>query len=186
QHGAFAHRARPTNASELLRMRQARDAYPSPGRWSVVLRALREAAGATQEGWAARLGVGRSTLQRWESGDSPPSPEAEAVLLQMCRDRGLLRTYYQGPLRGLTLSAELIRDLLSEARLAGTPERVRRVARAEQLPDPLPVPASAPRSEQPAAPRTSLIGRERELAQEQSLLCNPRLLRWNGREGPGE
>jgi hypothetical protein len=38
-----------------------------------------------------------------------------------------LRTYYQGPLRGLTVSSELIRDLLAEARLAGTPEGIRRV-----------------------------------------------------------
>ncbi len=167
-------------------MRQARDADPSPRRWSVVLRALREAAGATQEGWAARLGVGRSTLQRWESGDSPPSPEAEAVLLEVCRDRGLLRTYYQGPLRGVTLSAELIRDLLSEARLASTPERVRRVRRAEQLPEPLPEPSSGPRSAQPAPPRTSFIGRERELAEVQRLLGSHRLVTLTGPGGAGK
>ena len=56
----------------------------SAARWSVVLRALREAAGATQAGWAARLGFGRSTLQRWERGEAPPSPDAEAALLEVC------------------------------------------------------------------------------------------------------
>ena len=43
--------------------------------WSIVLRALRAAAGvATQEGWGARLGVGgKTTIGRWERGEAPPN-----------------------------------------------------------------------------------------------------------------
>src|SRR5438067_485698 len=45
---------------------------PDAPRWSQALRALREARGVSQEGWAALLGVGRRTIQRWESGEAPP------------------------------------------------------------------------------------------------------------------
>src|SRR5689334_10092908 len=36
--------------------------------WSLLLRALREARGYTQDAWADWLGVGRKTVQRWEWG----------------------------------------------------------------------------------------------------------------------
>ena len=73
---------------------------------SQVLRALREAAGITQAGWAAWLGVGRNTVQRWESGEAVPDVHGEQALLAACRERGLFRRYDPGPLMGLDLTAE--------------------------------------------------------------------------------
>jgi DNA-binding transcriptional regulator YiaG len=46
---------------------QREGAAPQP-LWSAVLRTLREARAVTQAGWAAQLGVGRRTVQRWEQG----------------------------------------------------------------------------------------------------------------------
>src|SRR5215212_9752990 len=85
--------------------------------WTDVLRALREARGVTQDGWATWLGVSRKTVQRWEGGTALPDPAAEEALVELCRQRGLFRAFEQGPLRGLTLTPELLRDLLAEARL---------------------------------------------------------------------
>lgn len=48
--------------------------------WNVVLRALREARGVTQAGWAARLGYSRRTLVRWEQGEAVPDAAAEAAI----------------------------------------------------------------------------------------------------------
>ena len=89
-------------------------------RWSAVLRALREARGVTLEGWGARLGVSRKTVQRWESGERAPDPGAEAAILAYCREAGLFRSYDRGPLAGLGLTAELLQDLLAEARWRGS------------------------------------------------------------------
>src|SRR5215207_2902522 len=86
-------------------------------RWSAVLRALREARGVTLDGWGARLGVSRTTVQRWERGERAPDPGAEATLLAACRELGMLRSYDHGPLAGLDLTPELLQDLLTEARL---------------------------------------------------------------------
>src|SRR5262245_22948017 len=89
-------------------------------RWQVVLRALREARGITRDGWAARLGYGRATVQRWETGAVVPDAAAEAALVRTCHELGLFRTFDHGPLQGVTLTPELVRDLLAEARLATT------------------------------------------------------------------
>lgn len=94
----------------------SRTPAPRP-HWSDVLRALREARGATQEGWAARLSVGRVTVQRWERGERVPDPGAEAAILAYCRDAGLFRPYDRGSPAGFMLSAELFQDLLAEARI---------------------------------------------------------------------
>jgi transcriptional regulator with XRE-family HTH domain len=140
----------------------------------VVLRALREAAGATQAGWAARLGVGRTTVQRWETGELPPGPDAEASLLRACADRGLLRTYYQGPLRGVTVGPDLIRDLLAEARLrTARPRAQRRAARSER-----------PGTGNLPTPRTSFIGRARDLVEVQAMLQSPGPSPWSGPAAP--
>ena len=80
-------------------MSRARDPGPEPRAsvtttrppWQAVLRALREARGITQEGWAGQLGIARSTLQRWEQGDAPPDARAEDALLALCAAKGLLR-----------------------------------------------------------------------------------------------
>src|SRR6266508_3374049 len=89
--------------------------------WPEMLRALREARGVTQEGWAARLGVSRKTVQRWESGERAPDPGAESQILRYCQDAGLLRSFSRGPLAGLTLTEEGLRDLFAEARWRGPP-----------------------------------------------------------------
>src|SRR5947209_7863030 len=75
-------------------------------RWSDVLRAIREARGVTQEGWGARIGVSRKTVQRWETGERAPDPGAEATILAHCREAGLLRSFDRGPLAGLILTEE--------------------------------------------------------------------------------
>src|SRR5918997_1418256 len=88
-------------------------------RWHDVLRALREARGVTQGGWAALLGVSRATVQRWESGERVPDAGAEAGIIAYCAEKGLFRRYDRGPLAGLNLSTESLRSLLEGARLGG-------------------------------------------------------------------
>jgi hypothetical protein len=83
----------------------------------VVLRALREARGLTQQGWATWLGYSVATVRRWESGATAPTAEAEETLLVHCQQKGLFRTFEHGPLQGFALSPELLRNLLAEARL---------------------------------------------------------------------
>src|SRR5437773_10709385 len=85
-------------------------------RWDEVLRALREARGVKQAGWATLLGVSRRTVLRWEAGERVPDTGAEAGLLAYCREHGLLRTYARGPLAGVTLSPEVLQELLADAR----------------------------------------------------------------------
>src|SRR5687768_16074896 len=91
---------RPADAPAGSRRRSARPW------WSAVLRALRQARGATQAGWAARIGVSRKTVLRWEAGERAPDPGAEASILAYCREAGLLRSFERGPLAGLTLTPE--------------------------------------------------------------------------------
>lgn len=91
-------------------------------RWNEVLRGLRETRGVTQDGWAARLGYGRSTVHRWERGEAVPGPDAVEALVTLCKELGLLRRFERGRLRGLTLTAELLRELLAEARQGAAPE----------------------------------------------------------------
>jgi non-specific serine/threonine protein kinase len=167
-------------------------------RWSVVLRALREASGASQEGWAAQLGFGRSTVQRWESGDLPPGSEAEIALLKLCSERRLLRTFYQGALRGQTITAELIRDLLAEARLDTVRERHSRrgVSQLEPGSPPTPptaasgasalVPPQLAQRSDLSLPRTSFVGRQHDLTEVQRLLEQHRLISLTGPGGAGK
>jgi len=103
----------PANSAGETRTPTSRPAY------AYVLRALREARGVTQDGWAAILNYSVATVRRWESGVAVPPAEAEAALLQQCQQHGLFRTYEIGPLRGLSLTPELLRSMLAEARLAG-------------------------------------------------------------------
>ncbi len=92
-------------------------AGPRRPAYAYVLRALREARGVTQEGWATILSYSVATVRRWETGTAVPPAEAEAALIQQCQLHGLFRTYDAGPLRGLSLTAELLRTMLAEARL---------------------------------------------------------------------
>ena len=82
-----------------------------------MLRALREASGASQEGWAAQLGFGRSTVQRWESGDLPDT-YARRALKKVADELG------KGP---LPEAAEPV-DELRHALERGDRETVRRLA----------------------------------------------------------
>jgi predicted ATPase/class 3 adenylate cyclase len=82
-----------------------------------VLRALREAQGVSQEGWAAQLGYGQATVRRWEAGTAVPTAAAEQALISHCQERGLLRTYQQAPLAGVSVTTELLHELLADARL---------------------------------------------------------------------
>src|SRR5438105_13259402 len=85
--------------------------------WSRALRALREARGITRRAWADRLGYGRTTIQRWESGETIPDAEAEQALIKLCDELGLFRRYDQGPLSGIGVTSYWLRDLLAEGRL---------------------------------------------------------------------
>ncbi|MGH2597843.1 MAG: FHA domain-containing protein [Dehalococcoidia bacterium] len=85
-----------------------------------ILRVLREARGLTQDGWAAWLGVGRTTVQRWERGEAVPSAPIEQAIIAYCREQSLFRTFHRGPLHGLTLTAAWLQDRFAEARLGGS------------------------------------------------------------------
>jgi predicted ATPase/transcriptional regulator with XRE-family HTH domain len=164
---------------------------PTHRHWGDVLRALREARGVTQEGWAARLGVGRRTVQRWERGERAPDPGSESSILAACRELALFRSYDRGPLAGLTLTGEWLQDLLAGARweagsgsAATAPplEAVDPVNHAIVAP---PYPPQTVVSNLPA-PLTSFVGRERELAAVRRALGGARLLTLTGTGGVGK
>src|SRR5436190_11212717 len=184
--------------------RTAARRHPTRPRWSEVLRALREARGATQAGWAARLGVSRKTVLRWENGQRAPDPGAEAAILAYCRQAGLLRPFERGPLAGLTLTEEHLQALFAEARWRvgggasattrfGDPpaDRTRNTAPAT------PAAPAGPRRQDgsqsaPALPTnlpahvTSFVGRERELAAVRRVQAGTRLLTLTGPGGGGK
>ena len=80
-----------------------------------MLRALRTARGVTQAGFAAQLGVGTRTVERWERGSVAPDATAEAELLAYCDRQGLYRHFDEGVLAGMTLSPGWLRNLLAAA-----------------------------------------------------------------------
>ncbi|MBI2761498.1 MAG: helix-turn-helix domain-containing protein [Chloroflexi bacterium] len=170
------------------------DQGPSSGsaarpRWNVVPRAVREARGITLEGWGARLGVSRTTVHRWERGERAPDPGAEAAILAYCREVALFRSYDRGPLAGLTLTAELLQDLIAEARwhVTGTPA-------APILPGGPPATSPSGGTPSPAAPPpanlparlTSFVGREQETADVRRVQAGTRLLTLTGAGGCGK
>ena len=171
------HRSRVIDASS------ARRDPPSPARpqWSVILLGLREARGITQDGWAARLGYGRSTVQRWERGEAVPSADAGEALGTLCREEGLFRTYARGRLGGMTLSAELLRELLAEARHAA---EARPLTEARDGPPVLPTKGEPTLHLPPQL--TSFLGREPDLARLARLLETSRLLTLVGPPGVGK
>ena len=57
---------------------------PKPTRRTTLVTA-RKAAGFTQEALAARLGVERSTVYRWETGETSPLPMLRPGLAQLLR-----------------------------------------------------------------------------------------------------
>ncbi len=90
--------------------------------WSRVLRSLRTTRGLTQDGWSARLGVGRTTVQRWERGETVPDAAAEAALVAVCRELSLFRPFEGSPLQGQPLTPDLLGELLAAARLDERPQ----------------------------------------------------------------
>lgn len=167
-----------------------------PPYWSQVLRALREARGVTRSGWAASLGVGRTTVQRWETGEAVPDAMAEQAIVARCQQRGLYRSYDAGPLRGQTLTADLLQTMLAEARLgriAGDPHSGPRAeaasfaeSREGQSNIGMPPAPSTLRPGNVPAPVTTFVGRDEELAEVARLLDRTRLLTLTGPGGSGK
>lgn len=147
------------------------------GSSAALLRALREVRGITQEGWAATLGYGRSTVRRWEQGEAVPDAAAEAQLLTECEQRGLWRRFDHGPLAGLTITPALLRDTLAEARLV--------VSVAGQRLGTPPTNAPTTRRGLPAA-LISIVGREAERTAITELLTGGRLVTLTGVGGSGK
>jgi DNA-binding transcriptional regulator YiaG len=110
---------RPIHGAPESSSAGARAAAAERPPWPATLRALRGARGATQVGWAARMGVSRKTVQRWESGARAPDPGAATEIVRYCREAGLLRALDHGPLAGQTLTEEYLFDLLAGARWRG-------------------------------------------------------------------
>jgi transcriptional regulator with XRE-family HTH domain len=84
--------------------------------WHEVLKALREAAGLSQQVWAVQLGVSRATIQRWERGETPPSDEAERSIIEWACERRMFREFRGGLLQGITINETFLHDMLLEAR----------------------------------------------------------------------
>ena len=135
----------------------------------------------TQDGWAARLGYGRSTIQRWERGEAVPNAEAVEALVTLCCEEGLLRTFTRGRLHGMTLSAELLRELMAEARQG---EDIRPSTATQASPSILRM-TGEPALHLPLQ-LTSFLGREPELARLARLLDGSRLLTLVGPPGVGK
>lgn len=157
-------------------------------RWHVVLRALREARGVTQDGWAAWLGYSRATVQRWERGDATPTADAEAAIVSVCEERGLFRTFESGPLAGLSVTPAFLRALLADARLASSAQAGAPAATTSAAPaqlQPAPVATASPAANLPRM-LSSFIGRTAELAEVRRLLATTRLLTLTGAGGIGK
>jgi predicted ATPase/DNA-binding transcriptional regulator YiaG len=186
--------------SERHRSPDDRSHPARPPSWPEVARALRTARGLTQEGWAAQLGLSDVTVRRWERGAAVPTAHAETALLDWCREKNLLRPYDSGPLRGITLTPELLGDVLAAARLAARPRRAgpdagsRPIALVPPAPDPVPdgptppAPGAPPILRLVPAPATSLIGRTEELACVRSFIADGgfRLVTLTGIGGAGK
>ena len=123
-------------------------------------------------------------MQRWEQGGAAPGAQATEALVGQCRELGLFRAFAGGPLTGLTLTPELLRELLAEARCgavaptagAGAPS-----AGAERPPRP---PARPPTNLPLQV--TSFVGREQEMAEVGRWLGLGRLVTLSGPGGGGK
>ncbi|MGH2600647.1 MAG: ATP-binding protein, partial [Dehalococcoidia bacterium] len=153
-----------------------------------MLRALREARGVTQGGWAVQLSVGRRTVQRWEAGEQPPDPSAEAAIVAYCREQNLFRAFTGGPLAGLDLTPDLLHHLLAEARLSGDGQSAGLAATQSSVLSPQhPNPSGlSPSGRSLPAPLTRFVGREQELAAVRRALAGARLLTLTGTGGCGK
>jgi predicted ATPase/DNA-binding transcriptional regulator YiaG len=158
----------------MLRSELDRSAGASQLASARALRALREARGLSQDGWAAQLGVGARTVQRWETGAAVPHAAVEQALLTVCRAHGLLRMLGRCSSVGQPQTPEDLSEILAEARLR-TPGRT-----------PAAVGRSLAQSATLPAPLDSLIGREHDLAGVKRLLGANRLVTLTGAGGVGK
>jgi hypothetical protein len=132
-----------------------------------------------------------ATIRRWETGSAAPTADAEAALLRLCQEHGLFRTYAAGPLRGFSLTPELLRNMLAAARL----EAVDRSRPAAQLAErdrigaaaapTLPGASDAPAANLPFA-LSSFVGRTDEIAIVRRLVGASRLVTLTGPGGVGK
>jgi non-specific serine/threonine protein kinase len=161
---------------------------PSSGE---VLRALRQARGVTRDGWAAALGYGRTTVQRWESGETVPDAAAEAAIIALCHEHGLWRLLNRGPLAGFALDPDSFSSLLAGARLSSG--RRQGVAARPAPGSKAPRDAEA-RTRAMIGPQhtnlpeliTSFVGRDHERREVARLLRATRLLTLSGTGGCGK
>jgi predicted ATPase/DNA-binding NarL/FixJ family response regulator/transcriptional regulator with XRE-family HTH domain len=151
-----------------------------------ILRALRDVRGLTQNAWADRLGYSSASLRRWESGAAVLSAQAEAALIACCREDELFRAYEHGPLSGMLLTPELLKDALAEARLEAAGAAIPADAGAPP-PGGLDQSSTGERSNLPAH-LPPLIGRDAELAllRERVLGDRAALLTLTGPGGVGK
>jgi predicted ATPase len=160
--------------------------------WPVVLRALREAAGVNQEAWARALEVGRTTIQRWERGETVPDATGQARLLAVCAERGLFRRYQRGALADATLTAEALTEALAEARrgvrtgVGPAPVMLRPVPGPALLPAATPPSGDPPRQTNLPVAVSNFVGRAEALAAVGERLAQTRLLTLTGPGGVGK
>jgi predicted ATPase/transcriptional regulator with XRE-family HTH domain len=160
--------------------RRTVDAAEQRPRWNAVLRAIREARGVTQEGFAAHLGYGLRTVRRWERGEGVPDARAEQALLAYCHEHALFRRLDFGSAGLVDVTPEFLRVLLAEARIEAA------MTSTDLHPAlPAPVADSTPRTNLPAV-LSSFIGRERELTEVSALVATSRLLTLTGSGGVGK
>jgi non-specific serine/threonine protein kinase len=176
-----------------MRSKKAPDPAPagaaaiSPGSerrpaWARALRALRAARGVTQDGWAATLGVGRTTVQRWERGEAVPDAFAEQRIMVYCREQALFRPGGR-QIPGGPSSAEALQDLLAAARLGAVSITPPAAASAS--------PAGGTSTEDllrpgMSVPLSTLIGRDELVAALRRRLTEARLLTLTGAGGVGK
>jgi predicted ATPase len=144
-------------------MPERRQSSANP-RWSAVLRALREAAGIAQAGWATRLGCGLRTLQRWEHAELVPNARAADAVVELCGALGLFRQHHHGVLAGVDATPDWLRTLLVDARNDAAVVKEQRVRQA----------------------LTAFIGRAPELAALGDLVREARLVTLTGMGGVGK
>jgi predicted ATPase/DNA-binding XRE family transcriptional regulator len=150
--------------------------------WARALRALRAVRGVTQDGWAATLGVGRTTVQRWERGEAVPDAFAERRILAYCREQALFRPGGR-QIPGGPSSAEALQDLLAAARLGAGSTTPPAAASASAAGG-----ASTEDLLRPgmSAPLSTLIGRDELVAALRRRLADVRLLTLTGAGGVGK
>ena len=83
-----------------------------------ILRGLREASGRSQEQWGALLEVSRTSIMRYESGQTIPDARFQSELIKLCKRLGLLRQYgpKDGVLSNLNISEQSLDQLFQSTR----------------------------------------------------------------------